>query len=130
MATEAFDHLLDDMVGTDAQAITEHLNRKMTIAEMPGDLYQFAAVGRGNFNQFLWFGADAHDGAIWQGEAVSVAEMYGLWQIQLYFSALCAMQYDPTAVAVIVVQQYVIDFTSGIPGAGGQDAFATHQNRK
>jgi len=130
MATQPFDHLFDDMVGTDAQAIAEHLNRKMTIAEVPGNLYQLAALVRGNFQQFLWSGADAYDGPIRQGEAVSVAEVHGLWQIELYFRTTGAVKQYATAVAVIVVQLYVIDFAFTVPGASRNDAFGAHQNRK
>lgn len=130
MATQSPDHLLDDMVGTDAQATAQHLNRKVSIAEMPGNPHQFAALVRKNLQQFLWFRTDAHDGAIWQGKAISVAKMHGVRHIQLHFGAMRASQNDSTAVAVVMVQQYMVDLARGLPGASGEDAFRSHQNRK
>jgi hypothetical protein len=130
MSAQHFDHLCDDMVGTDAQAIAQHLNRKMPIAEMPGDPHKFTATVRKNLEQFLWFGADAYDGAIGQRKTVSVAEMHSLRQIHLHLGATHAVEHDPTAVPVVVVQQNAIDLAYGVPGASGQDTLDSHQNRK
>ena len=51
MAAKSLDHRLDDVVGSDADAVAEQLHRQMAVAEVPGNADEFSFVVGVNFQQ-------------------------------------------------------------------------------
>src|ERR1051326_8401783 len=49
VAAQTFDHVLDDVIETDADAVAQQLDRQMTVAQMPRDAHEFSLVMRVNF---------------------------------------------------------------------------------
>jgi hypothetical protein len=81
MTAEAFDHVPDDMVGTNPNSIAKQLHRQMTVAEMPGDADQFAVVVTMNFQQWLGPRADLDDPAVFKRESVAVPQPHRLGKV-------------------------------------------------
>ena len=50
MAAETFNHVLDDVVGSDPDPVPEQLHRQMAIAEMPGDPNQMMRIVTPDFD--------------------------------------------------------------------------------
>jgi len=118
VTAEAFDHVPDDVIGANANAVAKQLHRQMAIAEMPGDADQFTLVMGVDFQQWLRPGADMNDAAAIQREPVAVAETYGLREVDQQFVALLRDQNDPAAMAAVEVDQDLI--RRARPGPRGQ----------
>ncbi len=83
---QTLDHFFDDMVGADADAVTQQLHGQMPVAEMPGDADQFAVFVRVDLHQLFRLGADSHDPGF-DHQPVAVAQANGLRQVDQQFRA-------------------------------------------
>ena len=112
-------HFSDYMVRADPDTVAKELDRKVTVTEMPGDADQFAIVMRVDFQQRLGFCPDP-DNAVFDGQAVAVAEANGLREVKQDFGASFCSQGYAAPVAAIEVDQNLVGFGRRIPGSGGQ----------
>ncbi len=129
MAAETFDHLCDNVIGSNADAIAQQLHRQMAIAEMPGDANEFAGPMGVDFQQLLGLGTNPDDAGL-HHQSIAVAKPYCLRQVDQYFGSGQRGENDTAPKAMIVVDQHEIDLLAGIPASGGQDLRGVHQNRK
>src|SRR3954451_23383400 len=74
VATEAFDHVGNDVIRTNANAISQELHRQMPVAEMPGDADQGPVCMCVDLQQWLGAGADPDHAAVVQCQAVTVVQ--------------------------------------------------------
>jgi hypothetical protein len=125
MTAEAFDHVSDDVVGTDPNSIAKQLHRQMTIAEMPGDTDQFSVVVTMNFQQWLGPGADLNDPAVFKSESVAVSQPHRLGKVDQQLLARLRRQNDAAAMPAIEIDQHLVDRVR--PGTGRQDRCRAHQ---
>ena len=119
MAAQAFDHVPDHVIHTDADPVAQQLHRQMAIADMPGDAHHLALVMRVNFQQRLGSCADAHHATRVHGQSIAMAQAHGLGQVQQHLPALLGFQQDAATVTTIEVDLHTVDFASRVPGAGG-----------
>ena len=70
---QAAQHVFEHMVAPDAQPVAHHLHVGMAIADVPGEPRQVVRGCRGDFEQCLGLAGNAHDGAVLEHEAVTVA---------------------------------------------------------
>jgi hypothetical protein len=125
MAAEEHNHLLDDMVGTDADALAEQLDGEVPVAEVPGDADEVGFVVGVDFEEFFGAGEDADDSPVGQAQTVSVAKADGGWQVEENLLSGGGGECDTPAVAAVVVQQ---DFVAGVfERPGGQDFSGAHK---
>jgi phosphoglycolate phosphatase len=102
--TEVINHVLDDGVSANAQAVAEKLGRQVPVAEVPGDAQQFGGCGRGDLGQRLRGGVDGDDAAILENQSVAVLQRHGLSEIEQEFEAAGGGHGHAAAVALVVVQ--------------------------
>ncbi len=121
MAAKALDHRLDDVIGADADAIAEQLNRQMAIAEMPGDTHEFSFMVGMNFKQRLGLRSDTDHTASVRGKTVAVPQTNRFRQIDQHLGSGYRRQDDAAAKTTVVVDQNLIDFSFRIPGSCRHD---------
>ncbi len=71
---QTLDHLLDDVVAANADAVALELRGQVAVAEMPGDTEQFGRAVRRDLRQRLRRGVDGDDAPVIQRQPVAVAE--------------------------------------------------------
>jgi hypothetical protein len=103
VAAQAFDHLPDDMVFADAQAVSQKLRRQMAVAEMPCDPHEPGQIRRGNLDKLLRRRSDAHDSAVAQNKPVAITERRCSWKIEQEGQARLSGHREPTAMTTIEV---------------------------
>jgi hypothetical protein len=119
VAAETFNHVLNDVIGADADAIAEQLHRQMTVAEMPCDPHEFALVVRMDFQQRLRPGADPDNLTALQREPVAIPQSHRLRKVDQDFLPVLRDQNDPPAMTAIEVDQHLIGRVR--PDATSQD---------
>ena len=100
----------------------------MPIAQMPCDPHQFAVVMSMNFQQRLRPRPHPNDAALFQHQAVTVAQPYRLREVNQQIGTSFRGQHDPAAMAAIEVDQHLIGRIR--PGARRQNGGCADQNRK
>jgi hypothetical protein len=125
MTAEAFDHVPNDVVGTDPNSIAKQLHRQMTIAEMPGDADKFPVVMIVNLQQRLGPRADLDDPAFLKSESVAIAQPHRLRKVDQQLLTRLRRQNDATAMAAIEIDQHLIYRVR--PGTGRQNGCRAHQ---
>jgi len=130
MASQAFDHIANYMIGANADAVSQHLHRQVAVAEVPCDPHKLAFLVRMNLQQFLGLGADLRHAAVVQRQPVAMAQPHCLRQIEHDFGPCFGTEQDAAAVASVVVDQDTMGGRRGIPGADRQYLSTPHQKRK
>ncbi len=118
---EPAQHVLDDMIAPDAQAVADNLYVDVPVADVPGEPRQLVGVGCGDFDERLRPADNTHDGAIVEHETVAVAQRRCLRQVEKKFRAALAAQNDAAAMALMRVERHGIDRVGGVPMAGSSD---------
>ena len=108
-AAQRLDHRCDDVIGTEAQPILQHLQRQVTVAEMPGDAQQIGRAVGGDLDDRLGRGAHPEIAAIVELEPVAFREMLGPRQIQQERRPGIRDQADAPAVPVEKRQGHAVD---------------------
>ena len=108
-AAEARHHLGDDMIGADAQAVPNRLQRQMPVAEMPGDPQQGGAILGLDVEHRLRRRAYADKTAAVEFEAIAVGEMMGPRQIEQKNLARIGDEPDAAAMAVEVGEGHRVE---------------------
>jgi hypothetical protein len=116
---ETFDHVLDHMIGANADPVAEQLHRQMAIAQMPRDPHKFAIIVRVNFQQRLRPGADADYASPLQRQPIPIAQPHSLGEVDQHFPPSFRCQNDTAAMAAVEVDQHLIGRVG--PGAGGEN---------
>lgn len=118
---EPLQHVLDDMVVADPQAIAEELRRQVAVAEMPGNADQFGRAGSGDLQKAFGNGLHQDQPAILEFERIAVLHDGGFLEIEQK-NRLADAAHDETAtVAIVAFEGERIGRRAG-PGAGGEDA--------
>ncbi len=118
---EMANHVFDDRVAADAQAVAEKLGGQVAVTEVPGDPQQ--AVGRrgADLGQRLGRGIDGNDAAILEDQSVAVLERYRLGEIEQEFQPVRRGHRHAAAVPLIVVEHDAVGRFGG-PLPGGVNA--------
>lgn len=82
IGAELDQHVLDDMVAADTQAIAQQFGRQMPVAQMPGEAQQMGAVLAADLDQRFRRCLDGNDAAILQQQAVAMLQRDGAGQIE------------------------------------------------
>jgi len=101
---EALDHLLDDMVAADAQALRHDLGRQMAVTEMPGDPHQMERIGAAYLNQRLGRGDHFDQAAILQHQRIAAAQRDGVFEVEQEFQPARARHRHPPPVPVVEIE--------------------------
>ena len=114
VAAEALDHCRDHVIDSDADAVAEQLDGKVTVAEVPGNADQLAVVVGVDFQQRFGFGFDPdHPG--FGRQAVAVTQPHGLRQVEQNIRTALRLKRDTAAVAAVEVDQDTIGFARRVP---------------
>ncbi len=109
LGAEAAYHVLDDVIATDPQLLTEDLGRKVTIAEMPGDAHEVLCILRADFGKRLGRRKHFHEASVFQRQRVAGPQHDRFLQIEQEFEAANALHGDPPAMPVVEIEHDRID---------------------
>ena len=122
---EAFDHVLDNGVVADTQAVTKKLGRQVAIAEVPGDAEEPGGSLRGDLAQRLGRGIDGDHAAVLEHQSVAIPERHRLGEIEKEFQTVgCGHRHAPAVPLIVVEHDTVGGFLRPLPGgvnAGSAD---------
>ena len=119
-AAKVGDHPCDDMVMQDQQPAGQYLRGQMPVAEMPGQPRQVLRRACLYFQHMFGAGTDVNKVAVVQHQRIAIAQMRCFRQIEQDFEAMLARQNQAAAVAVVVIEDDLIDCLCGRPGTGTQ----------
>jgi hypothetical protein len=108
MAAERVHHIGDHVVGADADAVAEQLDRQMPVAEVPGDSHQLRRAVGVDFKERFRLRDHADDPAVLQLEAIAVAQANGVREVDQDLAAGLRLHYKPPPVTAIEVDQDAI----------------------
>jgi hypothetical protein len=114
-------HVAQHMVASQPHPIARDLYVGVAIAEVPGEARQRLRRSSRNVQQRLGLGDDPHDRAIFEDEAVAVAQHGGVRQVEQDTRAALAGQREAAALAVVGIEHDAVACRSGIPCAGPPD---------
>ena len=106
---KAADHVRDDMVIADQQALFAYFRRQMPVAEMPGNAGEMHGVGTGDFQEPLQRGFHLDQPAVLQHQRIPVLQRRHFWEVEEEIKAAIRRQCDAAAMPVVAIQYDVID---------------------
>jgi hypothetical protein len=102
---ETADHLLDDVIAANEQAVGRDCRRQVAVADMPGDARQRDRVGGNDLGERLGRGPYRHNATVLEKECVAVVQDGRLLQVEEELGAVFAAQRDTPAMAEIMVEE-------------------------
>ena len=89
---EMLEHVGDDVVVADQQAVAADLGRQMPVAEMPGERKQMLGALAGDLEQGFRRGQHRQNAAVLQRQTVAVAQLHRFGQVEQEGKAVVAGQ--------------------------------------
>jgi hypothetical protein len=105
-------HVADDMIAADAEAVLKDFCGEMTVAELPGQGGEMADIAPAHLVKRFRFGMDLDDAAIIKQDALAVAEQSSFRQVEQEGDAVVGPERDAAAVPPRLVQG------DGVGGSG------------
>ena len=99
-AAELGHHIGDDVIGANAQPLADHLQRQVTIAEVPGDPQQASPIGGRDLENRLGRGADPQIATGVELQPVTLGQMRCVRQIEQKGGTRIGDEADAAAVPV------------------------------
>lgn len=129
---QALQHVDDDMIVADQQAVMVDLGRQMPVAEMPGQPCERRGIAAAHLDEILLGGPHLDEAALLQLEPVTAMQHHRLDQIEQEIEPTIAQHAQAPTVAIVEQQSDGIDALGRCPLAGPHDVDgAFHgQNRK
>jgi len=103
---EALDHVLDDVIPPDPQALADDLGRQMTIAEMPGQADQMKRILPTDFKQWLRCRNHLDQSPIFQNQRIAAAQRYRCFEIKQELKTARSRHHHPPPVTVVEIQHH------------------------
>lgn len=116
---EPLQHVADDMIAQDDDAVLLDLGGKMTVAEMPGELNEMRAVASANFEELLVGSQNLDQFPIFAHQQVAIGEEHRVLEIEHDHLAIFQMQQLAAQMAQIV-RQLDLGGRMGGRGTGGK----------
>jgi hypothetical protein len=97
-------HLFDHMITTDSQVLAGDLDRKVAVAEMPGEPHHLPRVHTAKFDQRFGRRDDLNETAVLEHQRVAAAQRNGLRQVKQEFETARAGHGHAPPVAVVELE--------------------------
>ena len=104
MRAEAAQHVFQNVITAQADVISHNLNVGVAIAEMPGEPHGIERAMRTDFKQLFRRTLHKHNRAVFEHEAVAIAQGYRRREVEHELCALLSGQDDAAAIAVTGVE--------------------------
>ena len=115
---KAFQHISDDVVAQDNDALRFDRGRQMAVAEMPGQLRQMNRIPRTHLVNRLGWRHDADMPAIVQRQQVAVMQRDRLQQVHQHLPAVPQRQHAPPEVPFVMLQHRDIETDASLQQRG------------
>jgi hypothetical protein len=126
-------HVGENMVAPQPNGVRKNLRRCVTIAEVPGDARKLQRIVRANLVQGFGCRFDGDDAAVFEHEAVAMAEAHRVGEIEEKRDAALPAHRHSSAMPVVIVEDDAVRRFRA-PGPGWFDGNGAHlspdQNRK
>jgi hypothetical protein len=97
--SEATEHVLDDMVGTNAKDVVSNLRRQMAISQMPREAYKLMRIFVPDFDNSFGGGLNSEPPPIFQLQAISIGHGNRFVKIEKDVFALICRQANAASMA-------------------------------
>jgi hypothetical protein len=101
---KTLDHLLDDVISPDPQALGHDLGRQMPVAEMPGQTHQMERILSANFKQRLRRRHHLDQPPVLQDQRIAATQRHGGFQVEQKFETSRSRHRHPPPVTIVEVQ--------------------------
>mgnify|MGYP001156229831 CR=1 FL=1 len=126
IGAELDEHVLDDVIPADAQAVAEQFCRQMPVAEVPGEAQQMRLVLAGHLDQRLGRRFDSDDAPVLEQQPVTLLQRHGLGQVEQELGPALRGHGDPAPVPRVEIEHDGVGRRLG-PEAGGIDGEGADQ---
>jgi hypothetical protein len=104
LGTEALEHILDYMVGPNANNLISNFSRQMTISKMPGKAHKLIRIFMADFDNRLCGSPHLQQPAIVELQGVSFGQRNRFWKVEKHIFTLVRGQTNSTTMAPIKVE--------------------------
>jgi hypothetical protein len=124
---EPTEHVLDHMVGPNAENLVLNFSGQMSISQMPCQAHALIGIFMCDFNEKFGRRLDLQPSSIIELQAISIRHCDRFRKIEEYLFALVSRHPDATAMARVRVERQSVDrfFFRPMPG-GTMDASSVH----
>src|SRR5260370_30657547 len=84
LRAEAVEHMLDHMVGPNAENLVPHFSRQMPVSEVPSQAHELVGISVPNFDNMLRSGLNHQPPAIFKLQTISISPRTPFRQLQKY----------------------------------------------
>src|SRR5262249_32335217 len=109
LRAETAQHLFQDAVAPDAQALAGDLDLGVTIADVPGKPRELTRIGCRHLDQSLAFAEDANDRAVPQHQAITITQSRCMRQVEQKPGAALRREHDAPAMAFVGIEHDAIN---------------------
>ena len=109
LGPQPLQHVDDDVIVADQDALALDLGRQMAIAEMPGQSCERSGVSAAHLDQVLLRRPNFDEAALLQFQSIAGVQDDGLNQVEQEIDAAVAQHAQPPAIAVIEQQGDAVD---------------------
>jgi hypothetical protein len=102
--SEAMEHLLDHMVGPNAEDLVSNFGRQMSISQMPGKAHKLIRISMPDFDNRFRSGPNLEPSPIFKLQAVSIGHRDRFRKVEKNIFALIRGQPNATAMARVKIE--------------------------
>lgn len=132
-STEKPDHIFNNMITPDQDAIRQQHDRQMPIAEMPGNAHEIGRRCRRDFRKLFFCRHYPNSAAVFQQERIALSNPMRTRQIEQKFESIFSRHRQTTAMPIVKIERHLI-IDQPVTGALGLACNGTKhrspQNRK
>lgn len=132
-STKKPDHIFDDMIAADQDAIRQQHDRQMAITEMPGNTHEIGRRCRRDFRKLFFCRHYPNSAAVFQQERIALSNPMRTRQIEQKFKSIFSRHRQTTAMPIVEIERYLIidqPVTSALGLACNGTKHRSPQNRK
>ena len=104
LGPEAAEHLLDDMVGANAENLASNFSRQMPVSEVPSQAHKLVGIFVPNFDNMLCSSLNHEPSPIFKLQTISVSHGNGFRKVQENIFACVSSQANAAAVTRIKIE--------------------------
>jgi hypothetical protein len=104
ISAESTEHVLDHMVGPNAENLVSNFSRQMPISQMPGKPGKLVGIFVPDFHNELWSGVNFYPSAIFKLQSISIGHRYRFLEIENDILTLVTNQPDAAAMARVKIE--------------------------
>jgi len=104
LRAEGLEHMLDHMVGPNAENLVPNFSRQMPVSEVPGQAHKLVGISVPNFDNMLRSGLNHQPPPIFKLQTISISHRNRFRKVEKYIFAFVSSQANAAAVACVKIE--------------------------